>query len=38
MADVADIGGGIHLHAEDDDELLEAFQTIAKQLQVLLIE
>ncbi len=38
METVADIGGGIHLHAENDEELLEAFQTIAKQLQVLLIE
>jgi Mg-chelatase subunit ChlD len=38
MEQVADIGEGLHLHAEDDQELLEAFQTIAKQLQVLLIE
>ena len=38
MEDVANIGGGIHLHADDDQELLEAFQTIARQLQVLLIE
>lgn len=38
MAQVADIAEGIHIHADDDQELLEAFQTIAKQLQVLLIE
>jgi Mg-chelatase subunit ChlD len=38
MEEVAEIGGGIHLHAENDEELLEAFQTIARQLQVLLIE
>lgn len=38
MADVASIGGGIHLHADNDEELIEAFQTIARQLQVLLIE
>lgn len=38
MKKVADEGNGIHLHAENDEELLEAFQTIAKQLQVLLIE
>ena len=38
MAEVAEIAGGIHLHADDDEELLEAFQTIARQLRVLLIE
>lgn len=38
MAEVADIAGGIHLHADNDRELLEAFQTIARQLRVLLIE
>jgi len=38
MAKVADIGEGIHIHADNDKELLEAFKTIAKQLQVLLIE
>ena len=38
MAQVADIGEGIHLHADNDQELIEAFETIAKQLQVLLIE
>ena len=38
MEEVADIGGGIHLHADNNEELLEAFQTIARQLQVLLIE
>ena len=38
MQEVAEIGGGIHLHAQNDEELLEALQTIARQLQVLLIE
>jgi len=38
MQNVAEIGRGIHLHANNDEELLEAFQTIARQLQVLLIE
>lgn len=38
MQQVAEIGNGIHLHAENNEELLEAFQTIARQLQVLLIE
>jgi len=38
MREVAEIGKGIHLHADNDEELLEAFQTIARQLQVLLIE
>lgn len=38
MADVAEIGNGIHLHADNNEELLEAFQTIARQLQVVLIE
>lgn len=38
MRSVADIGGGTHLHAETNEQLVEAFQTIARQLQVLLIE
>ena len=38
MAQVADIADGIHLHADSDEELLESFRTIAKQLQVILIE
>jgi uncharacterized protein YegL len=38
MEEVAEIGEGIHLHADSNEELLEAFQTIARQLQVLLIE
>ena len=38
MEEVAEVGGGIHLHAETNDELVDAFQTIARQLQVLLIE
>ena len=38
MARVSETTNGIHLHAENDEELLEAFQTIAKQIQVVLIE
>ena len=38
MQEVADITGGIHLHAETDQQLIEAFETIANQIQVLLIE
>ena len=38
MAEVSSITNGIHLHADNDEELLEAFETIAKQLQVVLIE
>ncbi len=38
MRQVAEIGNGIHLHADSNEQLLEAFQTIARQLQVVLIE
>ena len=38
MAEVSAITDGIHLHANNDAELIEAFETIAKQLQVVLIE
>ncbi len=38
MKQVASITGGIHLHAESNEDLVSAFQTIAKQIQVLLIE
>jgi Ca-activated chloride channel family protein len=38
MADVATIANGTHLHADTDEQLIEAFETIARQLQVLLIE
>jgi uncharacterized protein YegL len=38
MRQVADITGGTHLHATTNDQLIEAFATIARQLQVLLIE
>lgn len=38
METCAEIGGGIHLHARTNDELLEAFQTIAKTLRVLMTE
>ncbi|MEL7499411.1 MAG: vWA domain-containing protein [Planctomycetota bacterium] len=38
MKDVARETGGTHLHATTNAQLVEAFQTIARQLQVLLIE
>jgi hypothetical protein len=38
MKKVADETGGTHVHANTNQQLVEAFQTIAKQLQVLLIE
>ena len=38
MGEVADDTGGIHLHAESNEELIEVFQTIARQLRVLLIK
>ncbi len=38
METCADIGGGIHLHANTNQELLDAFQTIAKTLRVLMTE
>ena len=38
MEEVAEITGGIHLHANTDEELLEAFNTIANTIQVLTIE
>ena len=38
MKQVADITGGTHLHATTNDQLVEAFAAIARQLQVLLIE
>jgi Mg-chelatase subunit ChlD len=38
MQEVASITGGIHLHAENNSDLVNAFRTIAKQIQVLLIE
>ena len=38
MQDVADLTGGTHLHADNNAQLAEAFQRIARQLQVLLIE
>ena len=38
MSRVSETTNGIHLHAENDEELLEAFETIAKQIQVVLIE
>lgn len=38
MAQVAQIANGIHLHADSNADLVTAFETIARQLQVLLIE
>lgn len=38
MEEVAEITGGLHVHAENDEELLEAFDTIANTIQVLTIE
>ena len=38
MREVAEITGGTHLHATDNTQLVEAFRTIARQLEVILIE
>jgi Ca-activated chloride channel family protein len=38
MERVATITGGTHLHADNNQQLIEAFETIAKQIQILLIE
>ena len=38
MQEVAEITGGIHLHAETNGQLVDAFRTIARQLEVILIE
>ena len=38
MQQVARIGNGRHLHANTNQELIDVFQAIARQLQVLLIE
>jgi len=38
MEQVASLTGGTHLHAETNEQLVEAFQTIARQLEVILIE
>jgi len=38
MREVARLGGGIHIHANDNQQLAEAFREIARQLSVLLIE
>ena len=38
MQEVAQITGGIHLHAETNEQLVDAFRTIARQLEVILIE
>ena len=38
MQDVARIGGGLHFHADDADDLEEAFREIARTLSVLLVE
>lgn len=38
MRDVADLGSGIHLHADDAGDLSEAFREIARSLSVTLVE
>jgi Ca-activated chloride channel family protein len=38
MKDVAKIGNGTALHADTNQQLIDVFQTIARQLQVVLIE
>jgi len=38
MGRVAEIGNGRHIHADDGDDLAEAFRTIAKTLSVTLVE
>lgn len=38
MEDVAEIADGIHLHADTNEQLVDVFRTIARQLLVLLIE
>jgi len=38
MREVADIGGGLHLHADSAGDLSEAFREIARALSVTLIE
>ncbi len=38
MQEVARISGGTHLHADSNAQLVAAFETIAKQIQVLIIE
>ena len=38
MRRVAERTGGTHLHADTNEQLVEAFRTIARQLQVVLIE
>lgn len=38
MRRVAERTGGTHLHAETNEQLVEAFRTIARQLEVILIE
>lgn len=38
MKDVASLTGGTHLHATSNEQLVDAFREIARQLQVLLIE
>ena len=38
MAQVANIGGGVHIHADNGADLAEAFREIARTLAVVLIE
>ena len=38
MQDVAQIGGGLHIHADDAGSLVDAFREIARTLNIVLIE
>ena len=38
MQEVALIGNGLHIHADDSSDLAEAFRTIAQTLSVAIIE
>ncbi|MFK7767141.1 MAG: VWA domain-containing protein [Mariniblastus sp.] len=38
MRGVAQVTGGTHIHADNDQQLIEAFQTIARQIQIVFIE
>ena len=38
MREVARIAGGTHVHADDDQQLIDAFTTIARQIQIVFID
>ena len=38
MRQVANIGGGLHLHADDGGDLAAAFKEIARSLSITLVE